>query len=133
MSAKLRATPAAALSVLARVRVPAPRAAGRPEPRDAGSWLREHSVTLAAATLVAIQLLWMGALLNHSYFRQDDYFNFDRALSSGFTWKYLTLVSAGHMAPLGFAISWALAKVALYNWPLTALVILLLVLASCVA
>jgi hypothetical protein len=133
MPARLRTTPAAALSVLARVRVPAPRSEGTPEPRDAGSWLREHSVTLAAATLVTIQLLWMGALLNHSYFRQDDYFNFDRALSSGFTWKYLTLVSAGHMAPLGFAISWVLAKVALYNWPLTALVILALVAASCVA
>ena len=113
--------------------MPAPRTGDRPEPRDAGSWLRDNSVTLAAVTLVVIQLLWMGALLNHSYFRQDDYFNFDRALSSGFTWKYLTLVSAGHMAPLGFALSWVLAKAALYNWPLTALLILLLVAASCVA
>ena len=25
--------------------------------------------------------------------------NFDRALADGFTWKYLMLVSAGHMAP----------------------------------
>jgi hypothetical protein len=90
-------------------------------------------VTLGAVTLIVIQLLWMGTLLARSYFRQDDYFNFDRALASGFTWKYLMLLSAGHMAPLGFAISWVLARVALYNWPLTCLVILALVAAACFA
>jgi hypothetical protein len=90
-------------------------------------------VTLGAVTLIVIQLLWMGTLLARSYFRQDDYFNFDRALASGFTWKYLMLLSAGHMAPLGFAISWVLARVALYNWPLTCLVILALVAAVCFA
>jgi hypothetical protein len=90
-------------------------------------------VTLGAVTLIVIQLLWMGTLLARSYFRQDDYFNFDRALATGFSWKYLMLVSAGHMAPLGFAISWVLARLALYNWPLTCIVILALVAAACFA
>ena len=67
-------------------------------------------MTLGAVTLIVIQLLWMGTLLARSYFRQDDYFNFDRALATGFSWKYLMLLSAGHMAPLGFAISWVLAR-----------------------
>jgi hypothetical protein len=111
---------------------------GRPqrerlEPRDAAGWIRDHGVTLGAVTLIVIQLLWMGTLLARSYFRQDDYFNFDRALASGFTWKYLMLLSAGHMAPLGFAISWVLARVALYNWPLTSIIILALVAAACFA
>ena len=105
----------------------------RAEPRDAATWARDNGVTLGAVTLIVIQLLWMGTLLARSYFRQDDYFNFDRALANGFSWKYLMLVSAGHMAPLGFAISWVLARLALYNWPLTCIVILGLVAAACFA
>jgi hypothetical protein len=105
----------------------------RSEPRDAAGWVRDNGVTLGAVTLIVIQLLWMGTLLARSYFRQDDYFNFDRALASGFGWKYLMLLSAGHMAPLGFAISWVLAWVALYNWPLTCIIILALVAAACFA
>jgi len=42
------------------------------EPREAAEWLRSNGVTLAAVTLIGIQLLWMGDLLAHSYFRQDD-------------------------------------------------------------
>ena len=38
---------------------------------------------MAALTLIAIQLVWMAVLLAHSYFRQDDYLNFDRALAHG--------------------------------------------------
>jgi hypothetical protein len=111
-------------------------AGGTAAPAETGSatgWLRDNRVTLVAAALIAIQLLWMAALLSRSYFRQDDFYNFDRALADGFTWKYLMLVSAGHMAPLGFAVSWVLAHVALYDWTLTALVILVLVLAACLA
>jgi hypothetical protein len=111
-------------------------AGGTAAPAEAGSatgWLRDNRVTLIAGALIAIQLLWMAALLSRSYFRQDDFYNFDRALAEGFTWKYLMLVSAGHMAPLGFAVSWVLAHVALYDWTLTALVILALVLAACLA
>ena len=111
-------------------------AGGTAAPAEAGSatgWLRDNRVTLIAGALIAIQLLWMAALLSRSYFRQDDFYNFDRALAEGFTWKYLMLVSAGHMAPLGFAVSWVLAHAALYDWTLTALVILVLVLAACLA
>ncbi len=42
------------------------------EPREAAEWLRSNGVTLTAVTLIGIQLLWMGDLLAHSYFRQDD-------------------------------------------------------------
>jgi hypothetical protein len=120
--------------MLVRGRWPAPRPAEeRPEPRDAAGWARDNGVTLGAVALIVIQLLWMGTLLARSYFRQDDYFNFDRALSSGLTWKYLMLLSAGHMAPLGFGISWVLARLALYNWPLICIVILALVAAACAA
>jgi len=89
------------------------------EPREAADWLRGHGVTLAAVTLIAIQLLWMGDLLAHSYFRQDDFSYLYRGLDSGFGWKYLTWEDAGHLQPLGMALAWVLARVSVYNWPLT--------------
>ena len=103
------------------------------EPRDAAEWLRANGVTVAAVTLIAIELWWNAALLGHSYFRQDDYYTFDHALASGFTWKYLLHVAAGHMVPLGFAIAWVLARVSLYNWALTSVVVLAFLVAACFA
>jgi len=105
----------------------------RPEPRDTADWFRSHGVTLAAVTLIAIQLWWKAALLAHSYFRQDDYRYLDRALASGLSWKYLTFVDAGHLLPLGFAIAWVLARISLYNWPLTCVVTIALLAATCFA
>ena len=43
------------------------------ESREAAGWLRSHGVTLAAVTIIAVQLLLMGDLLARSYFRQDDF------------------------------------------------------------
>ncbi len=103
------------------------------EPREAADWLRGHGVTLAAVTLIAIQLLWMGDLLAHSYFRQDDFSYLYRGLDSGFGWKYLMWEDAGHLQPLGMALAWVLARVSVYNWPLTCVVTLLLLAAVCFA
>lgn len=105
----------------------------RQEPPDAADWLRHNGVTVAALTLIAIQIVWMAALLSHSYFRQDDYSFLDRALTHGLSWSYLMRVDAGHMLPLGYAIAWVMARVSLYNWPLTLLSILALLAASCLA
>ena len=103
------------------------------EPREAAEWLRSKGVTLAAVTLMVIQLLWMGDLLAHSYFRQDDFSYLYGGLESGFGWKYLMWEDAGHLQPLGMALAWVLARVSLYNWPLTCVVILLLLAAVCFA
>ena len=105
----------------------------RPEPQDAAEWLRKNGVTVAALVLIAIQLVWMAVLLAHFYFSQDDYFFLDRALAQGLNWPYLMSVDAGHMLPLGFAIAWAMARISLYNWPLTSLFILTLLAATCLA
>ncbi len=109
------------------------RPGGRPEPRDAADWFRAHGVTLAAVTLIGIQLWWKAALLAHSYFRQDDFSYLDHALAGGLRWKYLMFVDAGHLMPLGLAITWAAARVSLYNWPLASAVILVLLAAACFA
>jgi hypothetical protein len=105
----------------------------RPEPQDAREWLRKHGVTVAALALIAIQLVWMAVLLAHSYFRQDDFRFLDRALVHGFTWSYLMWVEAGHLLPLSFAIAWVMARISLYNWPLTSLFILTLLAGTCLA
>jgi len=105
----------------------------RPEPQDVPDWLRKHGVTVAALTLIAIQLVWTAVLLAHSYFRQDDFRYLDRALANGLNWSYLMWVDAGHLLPLGFAVAWAMARISLYNWPLTSLLILALMAATCLA
>src|SRR5215831_2523085 len=105
----------------------------RPEPQEAPDWLRKNGVTAAALTLIAIQLVWMAVLLAHSYFRQDDFRYLDRALANGLNWPYLMWVDAGHLLPLGFAAAWAMARISLYNWPLTSLFILALLAATCLA
>ncbi len=102
----------------------------RPEPQDASEWLGKNGVTVAALTLIAIELVWMAVLLAHSYFRQDDFRYLDRALANGLNLHYLMWVDAGHLLPLGFAIAWAMARISLYNWPLTCLFILTLLAAT---
>ena len=40
---------------------------------------------------------------------------------------------AGHLQPLGMALAWVLARVSLYNWPLTCVITLLLLAAPVLA
>lgn len=87
---------------------------------------RSRAVTVAALTLMAIQLIWMTALLTHTFFRQDDYFYLYRGFRSGMGWHYLMWEDAGQLMPFGMALFWVLAKLSLYNWPLAALSIIAL-------
>jgi hypothetical protein len=117
---------------------PALPATGRGE--DAIAWeqlathvLRRHGITLAAAAMIVIQLVWKAAVLSHFYFWQDDFVYFDRALEHGLTWQYLTTLQAGHLDPGPFTLSWALSRISLYNWTLVSVVLLLILVASSVA
>jgi hypothetical protein len=102
-------------------------------PLDASRLLTRRAVTGVAAILIVVQLLVMGSLLAHAYLRQDDYFTFDRALTGELSWGNLTALMAGHLSPLGFALSWLLAHASLYNWTLTASVVMVAVAAASVA
>jgi hypothetical protein len=113
-------------------------ATGRDE--DAIAWdelatrvVRRHGVTVAAIGMIGAQLVWKAAVLSHFYFWQDDFVYFDRALEHGLSWQYLTTLQAGHLDPGPFTLSWVLARISLYNWPLVATVLLLILLASCLA
>jgi hypothetical protein len=96
------------------------------QPLDVIGWLRGRGVTVAAVTLIGVQLGLKGALLAGGYFRQDDYHYLDRAAASGFGWSYLMVVDSGHLLPLGMVIAWLQARLAMYDWPVTAGVILLM-------
>lgn len=90
------------------------------EPADAGEWLREHFVTVAAVAMIVVQLWWKAVLLGHTYLRQDDFRFLDHGAFSGLSWNYLNSVNAGHLMPLGRAVSWLTARAGLYDWPLAA-------------
>lgn len=95
--------------------------------------VHRHGVTLAAIGMIAAQLVWKAAILSHFYFWQDDFVYFDRALQHGLSWQYLTTLQAGHLDPGPFVLSWMLSRVSLYNWTLVSVVLLLILLASCLA
>jgi hypothetical protein len=94
---------------------------------------RKHAVTFAALGLIAAQLAWKAAVLGHFFFWQDDFVFFDRAVHSGLTWHYLMKVQGGHLDPGPFALSWVLARISLYSWPLVSSVLLAIELAGCLA
>src|SRR5581483_10492246 len=100
------------------------------QPLGVTGWLRGRGVTVAAVTLIGVQLWLKGALLAGGYFRQDDYHYLDRAAASGFGWSYLMLVDSGHLLPLGMTFNWVQARLAMYNWPATVGVILVLLAAA---
>lgn len=94
---------------------------------------RKHGVTIAALGMIVAQLIWKGVILSHFFFWQDDFVFFDRALNNGLTWHYLMKVQGGHLDPGPFAISWVVARISLYNWTLASAVLLVILLASCLA
>jgi hypothetical protein len=101
-----------------------------PDVVEAAEWVRRNAITLAAVLMIALQLVLKGVALAHAYFRQDDFEFFDRALSSHLDWSYLMTVLAGHLEPVGMALSWVLVRLSLYDWTLTSIVTLVLVAAS---
>ncbi len=99
----------------------------------AARWLRANAVMLTGLVLIAAQLWWKAGLLDHSFFRLDDYYFLERAASSGLTWKYLMWMDGGQLTPLGFALSWALVRISPVDWTLTSAVTLILLAATCLA
>jgi len=85
-------------------------------------WVRRRRVVLGGVGLVAAQIVWKAYFLSQFFFWQDDYRYLDRALANGFTWKFLMQVNGGHLTPGLNAVSWVLARVALYDWALASFV-----------
>jgi hypothetical protein len=101
-----------------------PALSADPASREVMQWVREHWIMMAALALIAAELWLKGAVLAHSYFRQDDFAFFDRALDSRLNWSFLMRVYNGHMMPGSMAFVWVLARADLYDWSLTSAVTL---------
>jgi hypothetical protein len=99
----------------------------------ASSWLRANSVVIAGLALIAASLWWKAILLSHSFFRFDDYIYLQRAFQSGFTWKYLMWMDAGHLLPIGTAIAWFEVRISPVDWTLASAGTLILLAVTCLA
>lgn len=99
----------------------------------ATQWVRKNAIVVTAILLIGVQVWWKAGLLARSFFRLDDYFYLERASTNGLTWKYLMWVDAGHLTPVGFAISWVLVRISPDDWALTSAATLALLAVSCLA
>jgi hypothetical protein len=96
-------------------------------------WFRTHLIVLSGLALIAGQLGWTSVLLSRSYFRQGDFALLDGALRDRFGWSYLMRPGAGHLQPIGQALTWALAHGSLYNWAAVYVVVMIGVAAASLA
>lgn len=99
----------------------------------AADWLRTNAVLIGSLALIAASLWWKAILLSHSFFRLDDFIYLERASQSGFTWKYLMWMDAGHLTPLGSAIAWIEVRISPVDWTLASAVTLILLAITCLA
>jgi len=97
------------------------------------AWLRKNAVLLTAVLLIGLQLWWKASLLEHSFFRLDDFFVLERAPTHGLTWNYLMWEDAGQLAPLGNAIAWFVIRLSPLDWTLVSAATLTLLALACLA
>ena len=83
-----------------------------------------NRIRVAGVLMVGAQVWWMATFLSKSFFRLDDFYFLERALSNGLTWKYLMWVNAGHLTPVGFTVPWLLVRISPMDWTLTSAVTL---------
>lgn len=110
---KVRAVPHAKQLPAAAV----PRAATK-----SAAWIGQHAVVLAAVALIVAQLCWKAYLLSHFYFRQDDFWLLDSALSHGLSLNYLFTIIGGHLRPGGLVIFWLVTRLSPDDWVLASVV-----------
>ena len=96
-------------------------------------WLRKNGVVLTAVLLIAAQLWWKASLLEHSFFRLDDFFALERSSTHGLTWNYLMTENAGQLAPLAKAIGWFVTRLSPLDWTLASAATLTLLTLTCLA
>jgi len=96
-------------------------------------WLRKNAVVLTALLLIAAQLWWKASLLEHSFFRLDDFFALEKAPTHGLTWNYLMWEDSGQLAPLSDAIAWFVIRLSPLDWTLASAATLTLLALTCLA
>src|ERR1700746_3049810 len=84
-------------------------------------WARTNPVILAAVALIVAQLGWKAYLLSRFYFRQDDFWLLDGALTHGLSPSYLFTIIGGHLRPGGLAVFWLVTRLSPYDWLLVSI------------
>jgi hypothetical protein len=79
-------------------------------------------VLVTAIALIAAQVGWRAEFLSRMYFYRQDFFNLDFAITSPFSWHYLTYVGTGHLMIGERAIIWVVARASVYSWGLASAV-----------
>lgn len=79
-------------------------------------WLVRDPVRTGFLLIIVVSLVVRLNVLRDSYFITDDFMLMSRAVESPFGWDYLGRVHTGHFEPVGFAVMWALAHFAPWNW-----------------
>src|SRR5215469_16528030 len=97
-------------------------AADVPRASKSATWVRQNAVILAAVWLIVAQLGWKAYLLSQFYFRQDDFWLLDGALSHGLSLSYLFTIIGGHLRPGGLAVFWVVTRLSPYDWLLASVV-----------
>jgi hypothetical protein len=97
-------------------------AAAVPRATKPATWVRQNAVILAAVGLIVAQLGWKAYLLSQFYFRQDDFWLLDGALSHGLSLNYLFTIIGGHLRPGGLAVFWVVTRLSPYDWLLASVV-----------
>ena len=84
--------------------------------RYAGASLRDRTIVLLGAGLIAAQLAYRAWALAGSWFYFDDLAFMSRAMNLPFGPDYLFESYGGHLMPAGFAVTWLLTKWSVYQW-----------------
>ena len=92
------------------------------ETGELAGWVRRNSVITISIALIAAQLGWKVYLLSHFYFRQDDFWLLDGALSHGLSLNYLFTIIGGHLRPGGLVVFWLATRLQPYDWLLASIV-----------
>ncbi len=90
-----------------------------PMVRAAGA-VRRHGVLLTALALIAAAMTWKASIVQHAYFKLDDFVFVARAMESGLSFDYLTRLHFGHLMPGGFLLAWFSARLEPYGWGIAA-------------
>jgi hypothetical protein len=100
-----------------------------PMARSAGAasrWARQNGVLLAALVLIGVVMAWKAAIVQSSYFKEDDFEFVARAMENDLSFDYLTRIHFGQFMPGGFLLAWFTSRLEPFGWGYAAGVILVL-------
>ena len=92
-----------------------------------------RKVTIAALTLIAIQVVVRGWFIGHSWFLVDDFLFLSDIARGHDDFAWYTRIHQGHFMPLSFALVKVVASIGAFNWTAAAIEIIVMQLIASVA